>query len=290
VIYFSGLNFFYNLFFKSKLVLIGYHSVPGRLQANKNYAMLSVAEEIFAKQIEYLKKNYHIINFNDVAGGAKEGVAIFFDDGFEDNFLIARPILKAKGVRATVFLTTDLISQKDILWTIKLRYLKGASQETEKLIGCLKDLSRIERENRLAGIFSEFKSPLPKTFMDWEQVLQAVDVFDYGSHGVTHTDFDEMREEELLGELSLSKKEIEKKVNQIVVALSYPHGRYNKLCVELSKRAGFKTAVTTQKGNNKNSDLFQLKRISADPDDDMIIFKLKLGIYYPLLTIIKKYI
>ncbi|MBU1102657.1 polysaccharide deacetylase family protein [Patescibacteria group bacterium] len=290
LVYFSGLNFIYNLFSGPRLILVGYHSVPAGPQDSQNYAMLAVAKEIFAKQISYLKNKYRIINFDDIARGTKEGIAIFFDDGFEDNFLIARPILKAREVRATVFLTTDLISQKDILWTIKLRYLKGASQETEKLIWRLKDLPLAQRQRQLAAIFSKFKNPLPKIFMDWEQMLKAVDVFDYGSHGVTHTDFDEMGEGELLGELRESKKEIEQKLRQNVTALSYPHGKYSELSVELAKKAGFQTAVTTRKGVNKNPDLLCLKRISVDPDDDMIIFRLKLGIYYPLSVAIKKFI
>ena len=289
-VYFSGLNFLYNLFVGERLILVGYHSVSKNNKDCEDYCTLTVNLDDFARQVEYLKRNHKIINLTEIANGLCSGAAIFFDDGFKDVYLNARPILKKEGVRATIFLTTDLIDQKDILWTIKLKWLKGINPETEKLIDSLKDLPRAERENKLAAIFVELKAPLPKIFMDWQQVCEALDVFDYGSHGVTHTDFDEMSEKEISAELEASKAKIEQEIRQPVLTVSYPHGKYTNIAIEAVKKAGFQLAVSTKKGAQKNPDLFILPRISPAPDDDLIFFKLRLGIYYPLLAIIRKFI
>ncbi len=82
-----------------------YHSV------SKDSWHLSVAPEIFEKQIEFLKKNYYIATLDEIASFVKgerdlprRTVAITFDDGYEDNFTNAFPILQKYNIPATIFL------------------------------------------------------------------------------------------------------------------------------------------------------------------------------------------
>jgi len=82
---------------------------------------LHVRPENFSKQIEFLNKNgYLVISLNELVQGIKTGhkfsrktVVITFDDGFEDNFLYAFPVLAKYDMSATIFLITDYIDVRD---------------------------------------------------------------------------------------------------------------------------------------------------------------------------------
>lgn len=80
--------------------ILCYHSI------SDNGWRFSTPVEEFEKQIKYLKEHYEIKSLAEILEG-KKGVAITFDDGYEDNYTEALPILKKYGVTATVFIIGD---------------------------------------------------------------------------------------------------------------------------------------------------------------------------------------
>ena len=78
-----------------------------------------VTPENFTKQMEYIKKNgYEVITFDEMVKGIKgkkrfkrNKVVITLDDGYEDNFEYAYPVLKRFGFPATIFIITDFIGK-----------------------------------------------------------------------------------------------------------------------------------------------------------------------------------
>ena len=95
--------------------IITYHHV-GKL-ADESLILNTVSVESFEKQMHFLKKyGYHVISFKDLVDGLKKGrlfqrdtVVIQFDDGYEDNYTNAFPILKEYEFPAMVFLVSDFI-------------------------------------------------------------------------------------------------------------------------------------------------------------------------------------
>ncbi len=91
-----------------------YHSVKD----DKNNPLV-VQPELFKSQMKYLKDNnyttlsmsdlYNFVKYNKKV--PKKSVVITFDDGYEDNFTNAYPILKDYNFKATIFIITDLCNQ-----------------------------------------------------------------------------------------------------------------------------------------------------------------------------------
>ena len=91
-----------------------YHSI------DNNGVFFTVKPEVFEKQMKYLKdKRYQVISLVKLIEILesdeplpKKTVVITFDDGFEDNYINAFPILKKYGFLATIFLATGFIGQE----------------------------------------------------------------------------------------------------------------------------------------------------------------------------------
>ncbi|MFX0200260.1 MAG: polysaccharide deacetylase family protein [Candidatus Hodarchaeota archaeon] len=105
---------------RTKLPILMYHEVSDEPEKNKvirntNPAYsLSVAQ--FSEQMEYLYENgYKTLSLNELidypSSNREKNVVITFDDGWENNYTNAFPILMKWGLTATIFVITDCIGQ-----------------------------------------------------------------------------------------------------------------------------------------------------------------------------------
>jgi peptidoglycan/xylan/chitin deacetylase (PgdA/CDA1 family) len=83
---------------------------------------LCVSPEHFLGHLELLARKTDIVPLDDfrdrlrMRRGSKAVVAITFDDGYEDNLLVAAPLLRRLAAPATVFLATGYIGQDRPYW------------------------------------------------------------------------------------------------------------------------------------------------------------------------------
>lgn len=97
--------------------ILAYHQVS---EENDIY---SVNAAQFAAQMEYLEKHgYHAISFAELFAFydgqgtlPSKPIIITFDDGYEDNFLTALPIMEKHHMKATVFVVPGLMNTPDYL-------------------------------------------------------------------------------------------------------------------------------------------------------------------------------
>ncbi len=84
------------------------------------YSGIQVAPDNFEKQMRFLKeKRYNVISLDKLVESIKQGkrfarntIVITFDDGYQDNYTCAYPILTKYGFPATIFLISDYIGNK----------------------------------------------------------------------------------------------------------------------------------------------------------------------------------
>ena len=205
----------------------------------------SVSEKSFERQMAFMKRHgFQIISFDDLVEGIKKGhqftrntVVLQFDDGYEDNYKYAFPILKKYGFPATVFLVSDRIGTPDFLtWD---------------------QVKEMEKYNFVAGAHTRHHAYLPRL-----SLIQAQD------------------------EIAGSKKVIEDHLGHSIHYFCYPSGGFTEDVKRLVKEAGYKAAVTTNRGKDKfNVDLYELKRVhmnNADGRYSGLILWFKLSGYYNL--------
>jgi len=100
---------------KVKVPILYYHRINDVVEGIDE---LHVKPAEFEKQMQYLKDNgYTVITFDDLdkTEHIQKPVIITFDDGYEDNYTYAYPILKKFGFKATVFLVADFVGNSSIL-------------------------------------------------------------------------------------------------------------------------------------------------------------------------------
>lgn len=101
----------------SGVPILAYH------QVSEDNDIYSVSAEQFATQMEYLERNgYHAISFAELFAFydgqgtlPSKPIIITFDDGYEDNFLTALPIMEKYHMKGTVFIVPGLINTPDYL-------------------------------------------------------------------------------------------------------------------------------------------------------------------------------
>ncbi|MFH0731633.1 MAG: glycosyltransferase [Candidatus Omnitrophota bacterium] len=95
---------------KDGVRILMYH----RVSDNRPYDRLCVKVGEFRKQMEWLKEHFEVVGLKEVSSWAKK-VVITFDDGYEDNYTNAFPILKEYNLPATVFVATESVGKEGFL-------------------------------------------------------------------------------------------------------------------------------------------------------------------------------
>lgn len=119
VFFFLSLPIFGWLFLRTKYVppILMYHKIDYNYMQSK----LSVSPESFERQMRLLSKKYKVLPLEKmvklIAEGKREKkvVAITFDDGYENNYLYAYPILLKYEIPATIFVTVNYIGKQSYL-------------------------------------------------------------------------------------------------------------------------------------------------------------------------------
>lgn len=220
--------------------------------------------------------------------------AITFDDGYVDNFTIARPILKSLGVPAFFFIASSLTSNRRLGWWDEVAYIiRNSSKSVIKILGqewrvtkdnqhkvikSIQNLCKVKPEtatrNLLPTLAQQAEVARPTTpiadreLMTWSQIKKLhSEGFTIGSHTCTHRVLATLPAATQLQELKQSKETIERQLGAAVRCFAYPVGGKQHFTAEtrsLVAAAGYQAAFSYSTGVNVGDcETFAIKRTPA---------------------------
>jgi peptidoglycan/xylan/chitin deacetylase (PgdA/CDA1 family) len=212
-------------------------------------------------------------------------VLVTLDDGYRDNYDVALPILRARGINATFFLATGFVGTNRVPWwdqlaylvrrtekrTLRLRYPRELSYDidetsrlavVEALLGVYKCEQTADTERFLDGVEEACGVARPqeaseRLFMTWEEARGLVKGgMSIGSHTHDHELLAKLSPEEQLRQCRLSREIIARELGLEVDALAYPFGSrrsFSDVTLQCLRETGYRTAFSYYGGVNTSS-------------------------------------
>lgn len=228
--------------------ILMYHMVRGPLPGGR-FNKMRVAPDLFRKQVEWLAKDgWNFRFFSEILDGSpvpEKTVVLTFDDGYRDNLLNALPVLDRFNAKATLF---PVIHRE-----------AGYDWSTHK------------KTSHTGGELGAE----PKLSDDEIRTMLASGLIELGGHTVMHANLPSLTEEEAWQEIHGCKTALEETFGVPARTFCYPFGLFGPREIELTRKAGFIGAVTTEQGTG-GSDPFTLPRVKVSGTEGMFAFRLRL--------------
>jgi peptidoglycan/xylan/chitin deacetylase (PgdA/CDA1 family) len=243
----------------------------------------------------------------------RRAVAVTFDDGFADNSEIAAPILSRFGIPAAFYLTVGLIGTNDPPWYCRLRHAFATTEKNEWVFSVSeKPAHEMPRslttpQDRDAALLAAFDlcsslagADLEKAVQSIERGLDVAPLSDehgfmmnwdraralqraghiVGCHTLTHPNVAHVPQAVARKEVVESKGKLDEELGFPVLHFSYPHPglnpNWNAGTVEMTREAGYQTAVTTTPGPVRTGDHpLSLTRIYTPRSEQEFVWSLE---------------
>jgi peptidoglycan/xylan/chitin deacetylase (PgdA/CDA1 family) len=249
---------------KEEVRILMYHKVSP-LPPEKKVPYCNVTVDAFEAQMKYLFENkIEVLTLKELgywlrgelSPGSRKKVVITFDDGFQDNYLYAYPILKKYRLPATFFVIAGYVGRHTFFDHLQWDAAALADREVH---------------------------PNHWFPMTWEMLNEMKENgMSIGSHTYSHRSLATLNLAEMNEEVGHSKKRLEEELQTEVSSFSYPfgspvYGDFNSVTEEALSKAGYATACTTGWGANRRGDNpYTLKRIPVSDHDTLFDFKCKI--------------
>jgi peptidoglycan/xylan/chitin deacetylase (PgdA/CDA1 family) len=217
----------------SGVPILCYHNI-GAAPAEARFALLHVAEARLERQLWALRRvGLRGVSMTEglahLGGTASRGpVVLTFDDGYLDTLTAALPLLRRYGCTATCYVVSDCIG--------------GHNQWDEE-----------QKRERQA-------------LMTREQIGQWLGAgMEIASHSCSHPWLQKLGESEAAREISESRASLQRTFGVAVDHFAYPFGGFTPSTIDLVKRCGYASAVTTRPGiARRGDDVHLLPRLLID--------------------------
>lgn len=285
---------------------------PSRLQILIFHRVLPAADQLFSgvpdarrfrTLLRHLKSMYRIAPLGEALELLRQGrlpsgtVALTFDDGYEDNYSVALPILAEEGVPATIFIATRFLDGgrmfNDTVWEsfretandgidldflglgqIPLRTWADRRATAARVIDAIKYLEIEERESAAMRVAEAAGVSLrTDLMMTSDQVARLPqDLITVGAHTHSHPILTRLAPSEARSDVELGRTRLEALCGRPIDLFAYPNGKpgqdYDRTHVDMVRDLGFTAALTTSPGTHTGSaDFHQIPRFTPWRED-----------------------
>lgn len=215
-------------------------------------------EEIILK---YKQRGFIFVSLDQLANiiSSKEKperpfVAFTIDDGYLDNYTQALPVFEQQQVPFAIFVSSDFIDQKAILWwdtledlilkhdTLKIgpnEYRCHTFQEKWDVFRILREIILLfeptKLKTALESMFAHYNidlyEPIRRQAMTWEHVKELSNhpLCTIGGHTVSHCVLNQISDDEFRKEIENNLKQLESVIGKPIHHFAYPYGSPNEI-------------------------------------------------------------
>lgn len=216
--------------------------------------------------------------------GDRPFAVITFDDGYDDNFTYAYPILKKLQIPFVIYVAVNLVNDHAPIWNYPhiieriIRKNDNIELENGEKYQCQTEVEKDETFRQLQShmfswpykafhteferIFGAYltEDVFPINTLTWEQIKQLADdpLCTIGAHSISHCRLNMTERKDLLYEILNSKRAIEKYTEKPVSSMSYPYGAKSDVSNEakcVAQEVGYVTALMSGGGPIREKDM-----------------------------------
>ena len=268
------------------VVALVFHRVLRDVDYARTYSQpeILVRERTFRDLIAYIAREYEACDLQEVVPGTpgkKLKVVLTFDDGWWDNYAVVLPITVTHNIPFTVFLCPELVGKSMPFWPERVIASLRASKrdvdfrEINTLIERVKQQAAQEREQTVARLAEEANrrgvavetATIDRT-LSWQEVAQMDRAgVRFGAHTRSHEILTSVPPDTARREVQGSDVAIVQVLGKPCMAFSYPNGSWSAEVRSIVSEAGFKLAVTVDRGLwTEDSDLLAIPRSNVYED------------------------
>jgi peptidoglycan/xylan/chitin deacetylase (PgdA/CDA1 family) len=292
---------------RQKLVIVMYHGVSRGTHHPPLWTQLPQSQ--FRRQLLFLKAHYNFLSlpdFIDILRFKKDfpprSALLTFDDGLQNNYTVAYPVLKELQIPAAIFLTINFIDTSKMFWFdelflilrealqrgSELPHFPGSPQPSNGIeqlpsiysyiVQEMKHLSSADRNawlDQLRALSDVNLSDHMEDFgmLTWDQVfeMRASGLVDFGVHTASHAILSHLAISEWEKEMLQPRLQLSAKLQEEIVSFCYPNGRpgldFSSQHQDFLKEHGYVCAFSTQSDlYGSTMDRYQIGRIPVGHD------------------------
>lgn len=280
----------------SGVLVLTYHRVlppPGPRYLGEVW---STTPERFEEQLDQLTASCDVVGTAAVPrlrNTPGRYVAITFDDGYRDNYEHAFPLLRDRGLPATLFLTTGVLDGVAMPWWDELAWLHaGIRPDSGACLGSLREV--IDRYRRSTPVQARMlltelaaastRDPLTQAdirdeWITWDMAREMdAGGIDIEAHTIHHPLLSRLSPDEQFAEISGSADRIEEEIGRRPHAFAYPVGQrtaFDDQAKIAARRAGITEAYSLYGGPTTATgewDPYDIRRVGVGLHHDRARF------------------
>ncbi|MCF0201573.1 MAG: polysaccharide deacetylase family protein [Bacteroidales bacterium] len=244
-----------------------------RMEHNRRFCVSSRRFEGILQS--YLNRGYVFISLDQLANLLHERerlhhrfVCVTFDDGYRDNYDVAYPILKRYNVPFTIYVASDFIERRAVLWWYILDDIIKTNEEYlvwhDRLIDLPLEQIRHIMQEELSCAEGIFYDKVDALALNQSQLLDlaAEPLCTIGAHTISHCNLSQLSVSEQYAEIKGSLDFLKEITHQPVVHFSYPFGSYNSDTLSVVKELHLETVTKAWGGAvRKGESMYEISRI-----------------------------
>ena len=272
---------------RTRPLVLGYHRVVDDFASVARTEMPSMltSTRMFERHLDYLGRHFRFVSLDEIGAHILSGepfdepvAAITFDDGYQDVYEHAFPVLARKGIPAGVFVVTDLVGRPlwqvhDRLYHLVAKAFAAWDDPRRELSGLMRTLglptdpiTRDATRTPLLAV-SALLPGLPMTSvhdlmdgleacvgngfysiprtLDWSDIdAMRRGGITIGSHTKSHVSLPAESAATIADELNGARQALEAHLGEPIAHFAYPGGQFTTPVIDAVARAGYQFAYT----------------------------------------------